>query len=175
MKTKISRHLTDVDCISVSFLLDVFCELNEEATKNSQPSTEQILRFGEELGVRDSNLTLSGVRRICKSLEKEFCKVTKLSLEFNQITDGGVISLSQALKSSACKVTTLDLRHNQITDGGVISLSQALQSSACKVTTLDLSDNQITDTGRECLRNMEHQNPDLYLLYFLKQCLAENI
>ena len=136
MKTKISRHLTDVDCISVSFLLDVFCELNEEATKNSQPSTKQILRFGEELEILSSNLTPSGVRRICKSLEREFCKVTNLSL-----------------------------KHNQITDAGVISLSQALQSSACKVTTLTLMDNQITDTGRECLRNLKHQNPDLRLWY----------
>ena len=28
------QNLTDVDCISVLFLLDVFCELNKEATKN---------------------------------------------------------------------------------------------------------------------------------------------
>ena len=141
------QHLTDVDCISVSFLLDVFCELNEETTKKPEPSTEQILRFGEELGIVSSNLTPSGVRRICKSLKKEFCKVTRLYLNHNQITDAGVISLSQALQSSACKVTTLDLSYNQITDAGVISLSQALQSSACKVTKLDLSYNQITDAG----------------------------
>ena len=130
------QKLTDVDCISVSFLLDVFCELNEEATENPQPSTKQMLWSGEELRIFCSNLTPSGVRRICKSLEKEFCKVTELSL-------GG----------------------SQITDAGVISLSQALQSSACKVTKLSLDFNKITDTGRECLRNMEHQNPDLYLLY----------
>ena len=140
-------HLTDVDCISVSFLLDVFCEFNEEATKKPQPSTEPILRFGEELRIFRSNLTPCGVRRICKSLEKEFCKVTKLSLDGNQITDAGVISLSQALQSSACKVTTLSLDNNQIADAGIISMSQALQSSACKVTTIHLSGNQITDAG----------------------------
>ena len=141
------QHLTDVDCISVSFLLDVFTELNEEATKNPQPSTGQTLRFVKDLSIRDSILTLSGVRRICKSLKREFCKVTTLDLSGDQITDAGVISLSQALQSSACKVTTLDLKHNQITDAGVISLSQALKSSACKVTTLDLGVNQITGAG----------------------------
>ena len=140
-------HLTDVDCMSVSFLLDVFTELNGEATKNPQPSTGQTLRFVEKLSIRDSILTLSGVRRICKSLKREFCKVTRLDLGRNEITEAGVISLSQALQSSACKVTTLYLDGNQITDAGVISLSQALQSSACKVTTLYLSGNQITDAG----------------------------
>ena len=141
-------RLTDVDCISVSFLLDVFCELNEEATKKPQPSTEQALPcFPVELTILDSNLTLSGVRRICKSLEKDFCKVTKLSLSRNQITDAGVISLSQVLQSSACKVTELDLGANEFTDAGVVSLSQALQSSACKVTTLYLNSIQITYAG----------------------------
>ena len=138
-------ELTDVDCISVSFLLDVFCELNEEASKKPQPSTGQALCFDEELAIRDSILTLPGVRRICKSLENEFCKVTQLYLNTCHITDAGVISLSEALQSSACKVTTLQL--SSITDAGVISLSQALQSSACKVTTLDLSGNKITDAG----------------------------
>ena len=170
------QNLTDVDCISVSFLLDVLCELNEEATKKPQQATEQTLRFVEKLVILSSNLTASGVRRICKSLEKEFskvttlflnnthiayagvislsqglqssaCKVTTLYLSANQITDAGVISLSQALQSSACKVTKLVLGGNHITDAGVISLSQALQSSACKVTKLDLSYNQITDAG----------------------------
>ena len=166
------NDLTDVDCISVSFLFDVFCELNEEATKKNQPFTEQpfIVR---EFSIFESNLTQSGIRRICKSLKNEFCAVetlelpgcglndqcvdcmrelvssrlTELLLSLNEITDAGVISLSQALQSAACKVTTLDLSFNQITDAGVTSLSQALQSSACKVTTLHLRGNQITDAG----------------------------
>jgi len=166
------ESLTAVDSITVSFLLDVFSELNEEATEKHQPVTENPFVV-TKLTIYSSNLTQSGIRRICKSLEKEFCSVTalllfdchlndecvdcmrglvssrliELELSFNQITDAGVISLSQALQSSACKVTTLDLSLNQITDAGVISLSQALQSSACKVTTLHLSSNQITDAG----------------------------
>ena len=167
------RELTDLDCITVSFLLDVFCELNKEACKKHQPLTEQTL-IVKELNISSSNLTQSGIRRICKSLEKEFCpvvalglrgcrlndecidcmrelvfsKLTELDLDDNEITDDGVISQSQALQSPACKVTTLDLSFTQtVTDGGVISLSQALQSSACKVTTLNLSVNRIADAG----------------------------
>ena len=141
------EKLSDVDCISVSFLLDVFCELNEEASKKPQPSTGRALCFDEKLVITFSILTLPGVRRICKSLEKEFCKVTQLYLKSCHITDASVISLSEALQSSACKVTTLDLSCNPITDAGDISLSQALQSSACKVTTLHLSSTEITDAG----------------------------
>ena len=161
------RLLNDVDCIAVSFLLDALYELNGEAAKKKVPFT------GKKLSISVSNLTKSGIRRICKSLEKELSAVvtlqlsncgltgecvdcmrelvssrlTELDLSNNKITDAGVISLSQALKSSACKVTTLNLVANQITDAGVISLSQALKSSACKVTTLDLVANQITDAG----------------------------
>ena len=165
--------LTDVDCFTVSFLLDVFCELNEEATKKHQPLSEQPFII-KKLFISFSNVTKSGIRQICKSLGKEFCAVvslaltmcglndecvdcmrevvssrlTELILNSDQITDAGVTSLSKALQSSACKVTTLHLSGYQISDAGVTSLSKALQSSACKVTTLHLSTHHlITDAG----------------------------
>ena len=164
-------YVTDVDCIALSFLLDVFSELNEETAQKHQPFEQPFI--ANRLSISDSNLTQSGIRRICRSLEKEFCAVrklwmircrlndecidcmrelvssrlTELALDNNEITDDAAISLSQALQSPACEVTTLDLRGNHITDAGVISLSQALQSPACKVTTLDLSGNRITDAG----------------------------
>ena len=164
--------VTDVDCIAISFLLDVFVELNKEATTKHQQVTKQPLSV-KTLEILSSILTQSGIRRICKSLDKEFCPVvrlllfecglndecveymrglvssrlTVLTLVGNQITDAGVTSLSQALQSSACKVTTLHLGCFQITHAGVTSLSQALQSPACKVTTLNLGGNQITDAG----------------------------
>ena len=164
------HRLSNVDCIAVSFLLNVFCELNDEASKKHGKETP---RFVKELSISDSNLTLSVIKRICKSLEEEFCSVvtlsliacylndecvdcikelvssrlTELVLNKNEITDAGVIHLSQALQSSACKVTSLSLQNNQITDVGVISLSQALQSAACKVTTLSLTGNKIIDGG----------------------------
>ena len=171
-RTEKFRKVTDVDCIAVSFLLDVFGELNEEATKKHQPFTEQPLSV-KALSISHSFLTQSGIRRICKSLDKEFCPVVKLRLidcdlndecvecmrglvssrltvlvlDHNWITDAGFFSLSQALQSPACKVTTLFLGRNQITDAAVTSLSQALQSSVCKVTTLHLERNKISDAG----------------------------
>ena len=142
------RNLTDVDCISVSFLLDVFCELNEEATKKPQPCTEKTLPFVEELNINSSNLTTTGVRRICKSLGKDFCRISKLGLSRNNITEAGVFSLSKALQSSACNVTKLFLMGKEtISDAAVTPLSHALQSPACKVTTLRLCESEITDAG----------------------------
>ena len=165
------ENITDVDCIAVSFLLDVFGELNEEVTKNHQPL------FVEDcvLTILDSNLTRSGVRHISKSLEEESCPVvtlqlngcglneecvecikkglvssrnlTELDLGYNAITSAFIISLSEALESTACNLSTLRLWENKITDEGVERLSRALQSPACKVTTLDLKDNRITNVG----------------------------
>ena len=159
------HSLNDADCTAVSFLLDVLCELNGEATEKKRPFTGK-----KPLSIQDSNLTKSGMRRICKSLDKELftgmtlwlnncglndecvdcmrelvsIRLIELELCLNQITDAGVIHLSQ---SSACKITALHLNGNQITGAGVTSLSQALQSSACKVTALHLNRNQITDAG----------------------------
>ena len=167
--------LTDVDCIAVSFLLDTFSALNEEeADTIHQTFPKQTFAVKRLEICLSADLTLSGVRRICNSLEKDLCPVTKLrlfknrllndecadcirelvssklielSLSWTRITDVGVVSLSKALQSSACQVTSLVLSFNQITDAGVVSLSQALQSSACQVTSLVLSYNLITDAG----------------------------
>ncbi len=165
--------LTDVDCIAVSFLLDTFSASNEEeAGKKHQTFAEETF-IVKSLRIKFSKLTQSGVRRICNSLEKDFCAVTELELSScllndecadcikglvsskltelilngEQITDAGVASLSKALQSSICQLTSLNLNSNQITDAGVVSLSQALQSSACQVTSLNLWANEITDAG----------------------------
>ena len=160
------HSLTDVDCITVSFLLDVFCELNDEAAKKHRPFAVK------ELSISKSNVTQSGIKRICKSLKKFRCvqtlslskcglnddcvdcikevvssRLTELVLDKNEITDDGVIRLIQALQSPACNVANLKLDGNRITDEGVKSLSQALQSPACKVTSLGLQNNQITEAG----------------------------
>ena len=140
------EKVTDVDCIAISFLLDVFSSLNEEANTRHLTFSEQTF-IVKELIIRSSNLTQSGVRRICNSLEKDPCPVIKLELMSCELNDECADSLSQALQSSACQITTLYLKDNQFTDDAAISLSEALQSSACQVTTLDLSRNQITDAG----------------------------
>ena len=180
------KKLNDVDCIAVSFLLDVFSALNEEADTDHQQAFT-VSRLSVEL----SNLTQSGVRRIVESLEKDSCDITELELRCcrlndvcadcfrglastklteliltdNQITDAGVVSLSQALQSSTCQVTTLGLSGNHFTDVGVVNLCQALRSSACQVTELYLSHNKTTDTGKQSLTKLKHEKPDLYLRY----------
>ena len=168
-------HLNDVDCIAISFLLDVFSALNEEAATTAQHQRSEQSFTVNDLGIRISglSLTLGGIKRLCKSLEKQHCPVTtlvisevrltdecvdcinglvcsnltRLGMMNNGITDTGVTSLCEALTHPSCKVTTLDLSYNQITDTGVTSLCDALTHPSCKVTTLYLSDNQITHTG----------------------------
>ncbi|XP_027041805.1 NACHT, LRR and PYD domains-containing protein 12-like isoform X1 [Pocillopora damicornis] len=127
----------NVDCITVSFALNVFGALNaEDESEWSRITT---------LSLSDRNV--ANFASLCQALQTPTCKVTKLDLRENQITDAGVASLCQALQTTACQVTELNLRDNQITDAGVASLCQALQTVACQVTILDLSDNQITDAG----------------------------
>ena len=142
-------EINDVDCIAISFCLDILSALNAEtpAAKRQTLSEQPLAVVNEALLISRSNLTMSGVKRVCKSLEKDFSVITKLSLFRCQITDGGVVSLCEALKHSSCKVTTLHLRGNQITDAGVVSLCEALKHPNCKVTTVNLIGNQITDAG----------------------------
>ncbi len=171
------ENLTDVDCIAVSFLLDVISALNEERAETRLETFPGQSFVVDRLKIIFAELTQSAVRRICNSLEKDFCavtelelfhcqindecvdcfrglissKLTELKLSDNAITDAGVVSLSQALQSVACQVTSLDLGCNQISDDGAASLSQALQSSACQLSSLDLSQNQIADAGADSL------------------------
>ena len=141
--------INDVDCIAVSFLLDNLSALNEDAAAAKHQPSEQSFKVAVNiaLDISHSNLAVSGVKRICKSLQKDFSDVIELSLRYCQITDVSVASLCEALKHPSCKVTTLNLNGNQITDAGVASLCEALKYSSCKVTTLKLSGNQINNAG----------------------------
>ena len=169
-------YLTAEDCTAVSFLLDVISTLNTEETAGKNQTSFQQSRMSliKGLCLDSCYFTQTGLRRICKVLEKEvstltelvlsncplngecadkigellpLSKLTSLYLSENKITDAGVVSLCQALQTPTCKVTTLYLRNNQITDAGVVILCQALQTPTCEVTTLYLRDNQITDAG----------------------------
>ncbi|KAL9965340.1 hypothetical protein ACROYT_G029129 [Oculina patagonica] len=141
--------LNDVDCIAVSFLLDVISELNEEEATTAQHERSEQSFSVNSLTIVESALTLSGIKRICESLEKEHCAITTLLpwLAFNHFSDTVIIRLCEALQHPSCKVTTLHLGYNQITETGVARLCEALQHPSCKVTTLHLGDNQITDTS----------------------------
>ena len=165
--------INDVDCSAISFLLDVLSALNEEEATTAQHQRAEQSITVNSLTFLSSFPTLSGIKRICKSLEKQHCsvteleflsvgltdecvdcisglvccKLTELSMAHTSILDTGVTSLCGALQHPSCKVATLDLSYNQITDTEVSSLCGALQHPSCKVTTLDLRGNQITDTG----------------------------
>jgi len=163
-----------VDCIAISFLLDVFSALNEEKATTAQHQRSEQFFTVNSLSISGSSPTLSGITRLCKSLEKEHCSITKLNLLVRPLPDKSVdrisglcskltelhiffsfddmnpdistdvTSLCGALKYPSCKVTTLRLSC-WIT--GVTSLCVALKHPNCKVTTLDISGNRITDTG----------------------------
>ena len=160
------------NCIAISFLLDVFSALNEEQATTAQHQRSEQPCTVNSLAIIRSSVTLFGLKRIVKSLEKEHCpvsqlmflkvkltkcvdcisglvcsKLKKLLMMVNSITDNDVTSLCDALTHPSCKVTTHCLSHNQITDTGVTSLCDALTHPSCKVTTLYLNCNQITDTG----------------------------
>jgi len=163
----------DVDCIAISFLLDVFSALNEDEAAAAQHQRSEQSFTVNNLSIFTSSLTLSGIKRLCESLEKEHCPVTQLGICYvpltdksvdcisglvcskltrlvmirNGITDTRVTSLCDALNHPSCKVTTLYLSGNLITDTGVTSLCDALKHPSCELTTLYVSDNQISDTG----------------------------
>ena len=140
--------LNDVDCIAVSFLLDVISELNEEEATTAQHERSEQSFNVNSLEICDSPLTLSGIKRICASLEKEHCAITELILlPFHQMDDTSLDRVCETLQHSSCKVTTLYLSTNQITDTGISRLCEALQHPSCKVSALYLSTNQITGTG----------------------------
>ena len=67
------EDINDVDCIALEFLLDVFSSMNEVAiTYSNQSLSELIIQY--------SFLSLSGVKRICRALQSNFCAVNRLSL-----------------------------------------------------------------------------------------------
>nr|XP_058973981.1 NACHT, LRR and PYD domains-containing protein 12-like [Pocillopora verrucosa] len=156
--------LSDVDCIGVSFVLDIISELNKEEAGEAQRKCSDEFVTVQKLELWKSQLTLSGIQRVCNSLNNEHClvselalfyiyltdehvdvinrlvvrKLTKLSLVTTKITDTGVASLCEALQHPSCKLTTLNLQGSFITDTGVASLCEALQHPSFKLTTLNL-------------------------------------
>ena len=155
---------SDVRCVEASFLLDIISELNKEEAGEAQHKCSDKFVTVKELELHGSQLTLSGIQRVCNSLNNEHClvseltlfniylidehvdvinrlvvrKLTKLSLVTTNITDTGVASLCEALQHPSCKLTTLNLQGSFITDTGVASLCEALQHPSCKLTTLNL-------------------------------------
>ena len=165
--------LSDMDCIGVSFVLDIISELNKEEAGEAQHKCSDKFVTVEELKLSESQLTLSGIQRVCNSLNNEHClmpeltlvkillsdecvdvinrlvvrKFTTLSLEDITISDNYFSSLCEALQHPSCKLTTLNLRSTFISNTCVVPLCEALQHPSCKLTTLSLWLSIKADTG----------------------------
>ena len=158
----------EMDCIAVSFLLDVISTLNAEeknemnqaafqkfhscvvpcakgTVERSQTSSYHSGRATAKLYLFDCRITQTGLRQIRKLLKNELCTVT--SLDFYSCLMGDVCVATIAESLPLTNVIKLSLEKNKITDAGVASLCQALQAPGCRVTTLRLSNNQISDAG----------------------------
>ena len=183
--------LSDVDCIGVTFVLDIISELNKEEAGEAQNKCSDKFVTVQKLKLRKSQLTLSGIQRLCDSLNNEHClvcelnllgitltnefvdvittlvvgKLTTLSLKDIEITDTGIASLCEALQHPSCKLTTLKLRSNIISDTVARNLREALQHPSCKLTTLKLRSNIISDTLARHLREaLQHPSCKLTTL-----------
>ena len=191
------NNISNLDCIAISFLLDVISELNEEEAVRAQQPEERSVESStvNSLSIQHcSTLTPSGIKRICESLKKKHCAVTKLFFSHSRLSDEriaerdsislillssklmelhlasvsithtGVASLSKALQHPSCKVKTLRLSNNQLTDTDVSRVCEA--TCNCKVTTLELSYHQITDTGvAKLCEALQHSGCKVTTLY----------
>ena len=128
-------HFSDVDCIGVSFVLDIISELNKEEAGEAQRKCSDKFVTVKELKLSGSHLTLSGIQRVCNSLNNEHCHVSELLLEID-FTDECVDVINRLVVR---KLTKLSLVNTKITDTGVASLCEALQHPSCKLTTLNLT------------------------------------
>jgi len=170
-------NTNDLDGIAISFLLDVFSALNEEKATTVQHQRSEQFFTVNSLAILGSSLTLSGITRLCKSLEKERCSITRLNLflvrplpdksvdrisglcskltelhiSFSFVNMNPDIGTDVTSLCDALKYPSCNVTtlslRGCITDTGVTSLCVALKHPNCKVTTLDISGNGITDTG----------------------------
>ena len=159
------RHLTDVDCIAISFLLDTVSELKEEEEEEEEEEHEQEQQqqqhhrqhqnspqhnrsqkySAESLDISCSHLTTTGIKHICKSFDKEFCHVTKLNVIDCPLTYESIACISELVSKGT--ITELGLMMDNITDAGVARLCKSSEHLNSKLATLDLTANQITDVG----------------------------
>ena len=148
--------LSDVDCIGVSFVLDIISELNKEEAGEAQHKCSDKFVTVKELELHGSQLTLSGIQRVCNSLNNEHCLVCELKLVYIYLTDECVDVINRLVVR---KLTTLSLVTTNITNTGVASLCEALQHPSCKLTTLNLGNSFTTDTSVASLcRALKHSS-----------------
>ena len=160
--------ITDVDCIAISFFLDILSALNEEEPSTRQqtlPSRQLPFISGKGVGIANSEMTLSeqpsistikeliiessristsGLTRISASLENVFCPITELILLYCRLNRECPDCIRRLLSKT---LSGLVLWCNFLTNTGVVSLCEALKEPSCKVTTLGVGGNCIGDAG----------------------------
>ena len=97
---------SDVGCIGVSFVLDIISELNKEEAGEAQHKCSDKFVTVKELQLSRSQLTLSGIQRVCNSLNNEHCLVCELNLVYIYLTDECVDVINRLVVR---KLTTLSL------------------------------------------------------------------
>ena len=83
------KGLSDVDYIGLSFVLDIISELNKERAQETQRKRSKFVKV-DRLDLQLSQLTRSGIQRLCNSLNNEHCRVSNLTLFQMNFTDGYV-------------------------------------------------------------------------------------
>ena len=129
------------DYIGVSFVLDIISELNKEEAGEAQLKCSDKFVTVKKLELYESQLTLSGVQRLCNSLNNEHCLVSELEFfgiySYNAHDaydkyDEFVDVFSRLVRT----LTTLSLGLVRDADAVVAGLCKALQHPSCKLTTV---------------------------------------
>ena len=179
-------QLSDVDCIGISFVLDIISELNKEEAGEAQRKCSDKFVSVKKVELHQPLKKRSKIQLLFNSLNNEHylvseltfngsllseCedginrlverKLTTLNLGYFILSDLFVDSIYIALQHPCCKVTTLSLKDN---DPRVASLCKALQHPSRKLTTLSLG-SHITDTDVASLcRALQHPSCKLTTL-----------
>ena len=142
-------ELKRLDCIAVSFLLDVISTLNaEEKADMNQLTFQQSHRpLGNRLNIfRRIVPCAEGTGERSQTSSYHSCRALDTLRLFDcHITQTGVRHICKVLKNELCNVTTLSLNYCSMADECVVTIAESLPST--NVTTLSLYSNKITDAG----------------------------
>ena len=109
----------------------------------------------EHLDLKRCSLTIECVNSLCTFLCDRHCKLTRLSLEKNDIGDKGVSMLcTNALKREQCTLTYLNLNRCSLTDECMPLLCETLKDRNCSLTDLCLENNNFTKEYKNMLCNV---------------------
>jgi hypothetical protein len=167
-------EITDVECIMISFLLDIFNSLNEmQMTRRSLTlSRKKPVLTVRTLYIGMSTLSVAGLKRICNSLNGEYCNVEEMEVFDCGVKDECAPCLGELLVKS--KLTYLDVNENKLTDETVGILCDSLVDPRCKLTKLYLSYNDIGDKGAELLcQSLLHEHCKLSRLVMYKNNVTD--